>query len=54
MTTIEKLLATIEALKEIATEAIALADEYSGGDSETATELKVILEQVMSDHNKDN
>jgi hypothetical protein len=54
MTTIEKLLETISALESIARSAIELADEYSGNESETATQLREHLEAVLLDHHADD
>jgi hypothetical protein len=54
MTTIEKLLNTIQLLKEIAEQAIELANEYSGDDSEIADELEYALQKVLDEHNQDN
>lgn len=50
MTTIEKLISTIEQLESVAKQALELAEEYSGGDSETATALRDWLDGVMKDH----
>jgi glutamate mutase epsilon subunit len=50
MTTIEQLIETINALESIAEGALELVDEYSGGDSETATALREWLDGVMKDH----
>jgi hypothetical protein len=50
MTTIEKLLNTIQLLKEIAEQAIELANEYSGDDSEIADELEYALQKVLDEH----
>jgi len=50
MTTIKALLNTIEALEDIANQALALVDEYSGGESETADELRGYLAELMETH----
>jgi hypothetical protein len=54
MTTIEELLNTIQFLKEIAEQAIELANEYSGNDSEMADELEEALQKVIDEHNQNN
>ncbi len=54
MTTIEKLLNTIEALEEIANQALDLVDEYSGGESETSDELRGYLAELMETHHADD
>lgn len=54
MTTIEKLIHTIEQLKDIAEQAIELSYMYSGNESETADELSELLEGVMKDHHNDD
>jgi hypothetical protein len=50
MTTIEQLIETIKSLHSIAEQALDLVDDYSGGDSETATALREWLDGVMKDH----
>ena len=50
MTTIEKLLNTIEQLKDIAQQALELAEAYSGGESEVEEELRENLKIVLDDH----
>jgi hypothetical protein len=50
MTTIEELIETIMALQSIAEGALELAEEYSGGESETATALRDWLDGVMKAH----
>lgn len=54
MTTIEKLIHTIEQLKSVAFLALELAEEYSGGESETADQLRDVLEEIMEDHHADD
>jgi len=54
MTTIEELLNTIEELNDLAAQALDLADEYSGGDSGTAEELRERLELILDEHRKLN
>jgi hypothetical protein len=54
MTTIEKLLNTINQLKCVAEQAIELANEYSGNDSEMADELEKALQEILDEHNQDN
>jgi hypothetical protein len=54
MTTIEKLLETISALESIAAGAIELAEEYSGGESESAAGLREWFDAVMLDHHADD
>jgi hypothetical protein len=54
MTTIEKLLNTIEALEEIANQALDLVNEYSGGESETADEIRGYLAELMETHHADD
>ena len=50
MTTIEELLNTIEQLKDIAQQALELAEAYSGGESEVEEELRNQLQIVLYDH----
>ena len=50
MTTIEELLNTIEQLKDIAQQALELAEAYSGGESEVEEELRNQLQIVLDDH----
>ena len=50
MTTIEKLLHTIQLLKEIAEQAIELAEAYSGGESEVEEELRENLKIILDNH----
>jgi hypothetical protein len=52
MTTIEQLIDTIMQLKSVAEQAIELADEYSGGESETAEQLRDALEGIMETHHQ--
>lgn len=54
MTTIEKLLNTIDQLKCVAEQAIEYAYESSGNDSEMAQELEKALQEILDEHNKDN
>jgi hypothetical protein len=54
MTTIEELINTIEELNDLCAQALDLADEYSGGDSETAEELRERLELILDEHRKLN
>jgi hypothetical protein len=54
MKTIEQLLETIEELNDLAAQALDLADEYSGGDSETGEELRERLELILDEHRKLN
>lgn len=54
MTTIEKLLNTIDQLKCVAELAIDLAIEYSGDDSEMAQKLEQTLQEILDEHNQDN
>lgn len=42
----------IEILSTIAEQAIALADEYAGGESETAAHLADELERIMQTYDK--
>ena len=54
MTTIEELLNTIEQLKDIAQQALELAEAYSGGESEVEEELRNQLQIVLDDnHSRD-
>lgn len=50
MTTIEELLNTIEQLKDIAQQALELAEAYSGGESEVEEELRNQLQKILDDH----
>lgn len=50
MTTIEELLNTIEQLKDIAQQALELAEAYSGGESEVEEELRDELQKILDDH----
>lgn len=50
MTTIEELINTIMLLKGVAEQALELVDEYSGGESETAEELRNQLQLILDDH----
>ena len=50
MTRIEELLNTIEQLKDIAQQALELAEAYSGGESEVEEELRNQLQKVLDDH----
>jgi hypothetical protein len=50
MTTIEQLIETIKSLHSIAEQALDLVDDYSGGESETADELRDYLDGVMKAH----
>jgi hypothetical protein len=50
MTTIEELIETIKALESIAEGALELAEEYSGGESDTAASLREWLDMVMEAH----
>ena len=50
MTTIEKLLNTIEQLKDIAQQALELAEAYSGGESEVEEELRENLKIILDNH----
>lgn len=50
MTTIEQLIDTIMQLKDVAEQALELVDEYSGGESETAEELRDELQKILDDH----
>ena len=50
MTTIEELLNTIEQLKDIAQQALELAEAYSGGESEVEEELRENLKIVLDNH----
>jgi hypothetical protein len=50
MTTFEELLITIEELKNICEQALDLADEYSGGESETAEELRENFDKIIDSH----
>jgi hypothetical protein len=50
MTTIEELLNTIERLKDIAQQALELAEAYSGGESEVEEELRDELQLILDDH----
>lgn len=50
MTTIEQLIDTIMQLKGVAEQALELVDEYSGGESETAEELRDELQLILDDH----
>jgi hypothetical protein len=54
MTTIEELLNTIEELNDLCCQALDLADEYSGGDSEKAEALRERLEQIIDEHRKND
>ena len=54
MTTIEKLIHTIEQLESVAKQALELAEEYSGGESETADQLRDVLAEIMEDHHADD
>lgn len=49
MTTIEKLISTIEQLESISKQALELAEEYSGGESETADQLYDALNECMEE-----
>jgi len=51
MQTKQNLIKTICALASIAEDALDLADEYSGDESETADELRAMLRRVMDEHN---
>jgi|694.fasta_scaffold129415_8 hypothetical protein len=50
MTTIEQMIETINCLASIAEDALGLADEYSGDESETADELRAMLKRTMDEH----
>lgn len=50
MTTIEQLIETIMQLKSVAEQAIELANEYSGGESEMADQLQDALDDIMEAH----
>ena len=50
MTTIEELLNTIEQLKDIAQQALELAEAYSGGESEVEEELRENLKIILDNH----
>ena len=50
MTTIEELLNTIEQLKDIAQQALELAEAYSGGESEVEEELRDELQLILDNH----
>lgn len=50
MTTIEQLIDTIMQLKDIAQQALELAEAYSGGESEVEEELRNQLQKVLDDH----
>ena len=50
MTTIEQLIDTIMQLKGVAEQALELVDEYSGGESETAEELRDELQLILDNH----
>jgi hypothetical protein len=54
MTPIEKLINTIKLLAYIADQAIDLAQEYAGGESETAEELRQQMQEILDEHNQDN
>jgi len=54
MTTIEKLIHTIEQLESIAKQALELAEAYSGGESEVEEELRAMLEGTMDEHHADD
>lgn len=54
MTTIEKLIHTIEQLESVANQALELAEEYSGGESETADQLRAMVQEIMDDHHADD
>lgn len=54
MTTIEKLISTIEQLESVAKQLLELAEEYSGGESETADQLRDVLAEIMEDHHADD
>lgn len=54
MTPIEKLINTIKLLAYIADQAIDLAQEYAGGESETAEELRQQMQEIIDEHNQDN
>lgn len=50
LTTIEQMIETINCLASIAEDALDLADEYSGGESGTADELRAMLKRAMDEH----
>ena len=54
MTTIEKLIHTIEQLESVANQALELAEAYSGDESETADQLRDMLAEIMEDHHADD
>jgi DNA-binding ferritin-like protein len=47
--TIEQLIETIKQLESIAQQAIELAEEYSGGESETADQLRDALNECIEE-----
>ena len=52
MTRIEELLNTIKQLKDIAQQALELAESYSGGENEVEEELRENLKIILDAHLK--
>jgi hypothetical protein len=49
MNTIEQLIEALKQLESIATHALDLVDEYSGGESETADQLRDALNECIEE-----